>query len=80
MTPRDVFLVDVDREELLGEVYGCCQVNKDGNWKCLVRRAVGLIGIVTYLNAINCVLWVELYKVAWMFLEPLAHYRVLAAN
>lgn len=79
MTPRDVFLVDVDREEQLGEVYGCCQVNKDGNWKCLVRRAVELIGIVTYLNAINCMLWMELYKVSSMFLEPLAYYRLLAA-
>lgn len=80
VTLRDVFLVDVDREELLGEVWGCCYINKDGNWKSLVRFAVGFIGIVTHPNAINSNLGVELYKVSSMFLEPLAHYRVLAAN
>lgn len=57
-----------------------CQINKDGNWKSLVRTAVGFIGIVTHPNTINSNLRVELYKVSSMFLEPLAHYRVLAAN
>lgn len=45
-----------------------------------MRTAVGFLGIVTHPNDINSNLGAELYKVSSMFLEPLAHYRVLAAN